>query len=310
MGFASVVPPADSGQIYAAIDSMAQVSDVAMMQERVPWAQLLNGVPMETLLAQRASKANALRGLGLSVIYLVDPLNPMNRREEDPALVARGLSLTQPAVRAMYENWVRGIARSVHPEYFGLASEINTLAEGGDPTLYATVRGLVNELAPQVRQLSPSSKVFVSFQADEANGMFGPEPLDEFALIKDFDIDALGLSSYPGFFFSDPSEIPADYFKRFADATNLPLLLVEGGWSSANVPSASGTPEEQVAFLNRFAQLLNGVGAKVWISLTFMDGNWGPDAANFSSMGVMNEALQRKPSYAAWQQIFDRPLAP
>jgi len=159
--------------------------------------------------------------------------------------------------------------------------------------------------------------VFVSFQADEANGVLGPEPIDDFALIGDFDIDALGLSSYPVFAFDAPSDIPDDYFQVFADATDLPLILVEGGWSSADVPWSTGTPEEQVAFVNRFEELLDGVGARAWVMLTFTDLDidaYGLDPeraaglSNFAHMGIMDTSLHRKPAYTEWKRVFERPL--
>jgi hypothetical protein len=48
--------------------------------------------------------------------------------------------------------------------------------------------------------------------------------------MNDYDIDALRLSSYPGFFFDSPADVQTDYFSRFDEATTLPLLMVEGGW--------------------------------------------------------------------------------
>lgn len=319
MGWAPVAPRNEQSLVVAVMDSIAKVSDLAIMQQPVPWAQLLAGVPMDTLVQERVRIAAHLRSLGMDIIFLVDPLDPWDRRKETPALVAAGRSIEEPSIRAMHEEWVRQIAKQVHPEWFGLASEINTLAARGDPTLYASVRDMVNDLAPQVRQVSPGSGVFVSFQADEANGRFGPESIDNFALIGDFDIDALGLSSYPVFFFDDPADIPSDYFRRFDDATDLPLLLVEGGWSSANVPMSAGSPDQQVAFLNRFEELLDGVDARAWVMLTFTDldvaANFGSDPArvegpsNFAHMGILDTELRRKPAYATWQRIFGRPLA-
>ena len=307
MGFSPIAPAGEVATLRTVIDSMAAVSDIAIIQHHVPWPELFAGVPMDSLVEGQGRVADHLRAMGMDVIFVVDPLDAWDRRKEDPALLAAGRSLEEPSIRAMYEEWVRGIARRVHPKWFGLASEINTLAARGDRTLYATVRGLVNDLAPQVRELSPSSSVFVSFQADEANGRFGPEPVDNLTLIDDFDIDALGLSSYPVFFFNQPSDIPSDYFTRFAKATDLPLLFVEGGWSSADVPGSPGTPEQQVAFLDRYEELLDGIQAKVWVMLTFEDQADAPP--DFAHMGIVDAGLRRKPAYAAWNRIFDRPPA-
>jgi len=318
MGWAPTAPRPDVSLLLATMDSMAQVSDIAMLQQPVPWQEILAGASVDSLVEDRAGVADYLRALGMDVIFLVDPLDGLDRRKEDPGLLATGHSILEPSIRAVHEDWVLRIAERIQPRYMGLASEINTLAARGDSTLYRTIREMINDLAPRVRAVSPSTQVFVSFQADEANGVLGPEPIDDFALIDDFDIDALGLSSYPVFAFDEPSEIPDDYFRVFADATDLPLLLVEGGWTSADVPWSAGTPEQQVAFVNRFEQLLDGVRARAWVMLTFTDldiDSYGldPDRAaglsNFAHMGILDVDLQRKPAYAAWKRVFDRPLA-
>jgi len=317
MGWSPIAPRAEVPLVLAVMDSMAKVSDLAILQQPVPWPELLAGAPMDSLVEDRAAVAAHLRALGMDIVFLVDPLDGLDRRKEDPGLVAAGRSILEPSIRAIHDEWVLRIAERIRPPWFGLASEVNTLAARGDPALFAAVRDMINDLAPQVRARSPSSRVFVSFQADEANGRLGPEPLDNFALIDDFDIDALGLSSYPVFAFDAPDQIPDDYFQVFADATDLPLLLVEGGWSSEDVPWSHGTPEQQVAFFRRFQDLLDGVGAKAWVMLTFTDLDVSalgldPDRAaglsSFAHMGILDTQLRRKPAYAEWQRIFDRPL--
>ncbi len=318
LGWAPTAPRPDVSLILATMDSMAQVSDLAILQQPVPWQEILAGASVDSLVEDRAAVAAHLRALGMDIIFLVDPLDGLDRRKEDPGLLATGHSILEPSIRAMHEDWVLRIAERIRPRYFGLASEINTLASRGDSTLYHAIRAMVNDLAPRIRTVSPSSQVFVSFQADEANGRLGPEPIDNFGLIDQFDIDALGLSSYPVFAFDSPSEIPDDYFQVFADATDLPLLLVEGGWSSADVPWSKGTPEQQVAFVNRFEELLDGVRARAWVMLTFTDLDvdafgLDPDRtaglSNFAHMGIVDTDLHRKPAYAAWKRVFDRPFA-
>ncbi|MFQ5680421.1 MAG: hypothetical protein ACE5HP_13305 [Gemmatimonadota bacterium] len=319
MGWAPSPPRPDVGLFFQVVDSLARVAEVTILQQPVPWPELLAGAPMDSLVEDRGGLADFLRTKGLAIVFLVDPLDGLDRRQEDPELVALGRSILEPGIRALHEEWVRRIATRVRPRWFGLASEINTLAARGDPALYATILDLVNGLAPEVRQRSPGTSVFVSFQADEANGRLGDPIIDHFALIADFDIDALGLSSYPVFAFTSPADVPDDYFARFDEATELPLLYVEGGWSSEDVPWASGSPQAQVAYFQRYETLLDGVGAQLWVMLTFTDIDipslgLPPDRAlalsNFAFMGILDTALRRKPSYAEWARIFGRPRTP
>ncbi|MEE8488059.1 MAG: hypothetical protein V3S56_07810 [Gemmatimonadota bacterium] len=317
VGWAPSAPRPDVELFLALVDSIAQVSDVTIIQQPVPWPELLAGAPIDSLVTDRANVAAFMRAHGLDIIWLVDPLDGLNRRLEDPGLVDAGRSILEPEIRAMHDDWVLRITAAVQPEWMGLASEINTLAAVGDPALYAAILDMSNTLAPQVRGASPGTQVFVSFQVDQANGFLGDPVIDHFALIDDFDIDALGLSSYPVFVFDDPADVPDNYFAVFDAATDLPLIFVEGGWNSADTQITSGTPQEQVDFLARYEELFDGVNLELWVMLTFTDLDipaldLPPDRAatlsNFAFMGLLDIDLNRKPAYAEWKRIFDRPL--
>lgn len=112
--------------------------------------------------------------------------------------------------------------------------------------------------------------------------------------------------------------MPEDYFGPFRRATSQPLIMVEGGWSSEDTQALSATPQEQVDFFRRFEGFLDAVGARLWVMLTFTDLDipafgLSPDRAarlsNFAFMGILDAELRRKPAYAEWERIFDRPLA-
>ncbi|MDP2481290.1 MAG: hypothetical protein Q8W49_12440 [Candidatus Palauibacterales bacterium] len=317
MGWSAVPPRPSEASFFAATKAAAEVSDVAILQQPVPWAQLLAGAPMDSLVEDRGGVADYLRALGEKIVFLVDPLDGLNRTRETPELLAVGRSILEADIRATHEAWVRAIATRIHPEWMGLASEINTLAAHGDSTLYRTLVGMIDSLAPEIRSLSPDTKVFVSFQVEDASGYFGGQGIDQFALIDDFDIDALGLSSYPVFVFPTPADVPDDYLRRFRDATSLPLIMVEGGWSSQSTDAFQSTPQEQVDFFRRYETLLDGVDARLWVMLVFADldipslglpADRAAGLAPFAHMGIVDSDLIPKPSYEVWKEIHDRPL--
>lgn len=317
MGFFPSPPRPTEEALFTTIDSLSEVSDVTLIQQPVPWSGLLADQPMDSLLEERVGLADFLRSKGLEIVFLVDPLDGLDRTSEPPELVEAGRSILEPEIRAIHEEWVLEITERINPSWLGLASEINTPAAHGAPELYGEIVDLVNTLAPQIRQRSAGTGVFVSFQVDDAWHNLGGDPIDHFALIDDFDIDALGLSSYPVFVYEDPVKIPDNYLLRFREATDLPLLMVEGGWSSKNTASFEATPQEQAAFYRRFETFLDGVDAELWITLLYADLdiqalNLPPDRAetlsNFAFMGIADSDFNRKPAYDAWKEIFERPL--
>lgn len=321
MGWFLSAPRPDTETLLATLDSMASVSEVALVQEPPPWPRLLAGEDPAALAEEKTEITDFLRSLGLEVAFLVDPLDGLDRTSETPELAEAGRSLLEPEIRDLHEAWVREIARQVRPRWMGLASEINTLGQHGDPELYAELVDLVAELAPEIRTLSPGTEVFVSFQVEDTHGLFLPEDGEGFALIDDFEgsVDFLGLSSYPGFAFASPAGIPDDHLARFAEETGLPLAMVEGGWSSASVDGRFSSPAEQAAYFRRYADLLDGIDARLWILLLFADLDldaYGlpPDRAetlrNFARMGIADTTLRPKPAFGAWNEIRARPLEP
>ncbi len=325
MGWAPTPPQPTVESLIETANAMAPVSEMAIVQRPVPWARLFAGETLASLVAGEVSLAQFLRGLNLEIVWLVDPLDGLNRTRETPELVAAGRSILEPAIRSLHEQWVLEIARQIQPLYLGLGSEINTLGAHGDPTLYAELVNLVNTLTPQIHMIDPAIRVFVSFQMEDAWQLppFPPSSVDHFTLISDFQIDALGLSSYPVFTFNIPADMPDTYFARFAAATTLPLILVEGGWSSGSGPGFQGTLQEQVQFFSRFEQFLDGVQADLWVMLLFADidvaalaaaaGLSPEDAAtlaNFAEMGIVDQTLTPKPAFTEWQRIFARPRQP
>lgn len=327
MGWFVVSPAPTVESVLQAFPQAVRHGDAVLLQREVPWSRILAGVPMETILEQDYDGLIAyLRGLGFEVSILVDPLDGLDRTQEANETRAAGRTLNDPALRALHEQWVELIAARYRPAYLGLASEINSLAARGDPVLFANIREMCNRLAPRIRDASPATKVFVSFQVDEAWGRppIPPSPIDQFALTRTFDIDVLGLSSYPSFFFSDPSAIPDDYFRGLQIAAGKPVIMAEGGWSSD--PLGTGeTPAslaQQKAFYERFFALMDSVQPELIILLLFADLDleaWlaaaGPGTnvaglAPFARMGITASNFAPKPALAVWDERFKLPYLP
>lgn len=72
----------------------------------------------------------------------------------------------------------------------------------------------------------------------------------------------------PGLDFTDPADIPDDYFSSIAEQFGLPLASTEMGWPSEPIEVAGAeaygdTNEEQLAFLERFGVLIEGLDVRL-----------------------------------------------
>lgn len=318
MGWFVNAPRPDTVTFVATMDSAATLSEVALIQEPVPWARLFAGESLEDLAAEKADLAGFLRALGLDVALLIDPLDGLDRTAEVPELVAAGRTLLEPDIRALHQSWVLELVGRVQPIWTGLASEINTLGQHGDSALYRVLVEMVGDLAPRVRQQSPGTEVFVTFQVEDAHGLLIPGDGPGFGLVGDFEgaLDFLGLSSYPVFVFPMPADIPDTHLRAFRSVTTLPLALMEGGWGSASHGAVTTDPAEQAAFVRRYETLLDDVAARAFILLTFADLDVEtfpvpPDRLEilraFASMGVVDSDLNPKAALAAWEAVRARP---
>ena len=99
--------------------------------------------------------------------------------------------------------------------------------------------------AAELRSRGTASLLLVSVQVETAwGGLQGGGYAGIEADLSDFPfLDALGLSSYPYLGgFTQPEQIPLDYYSRLTAGRALPELVLEGGWPSITVGAVAGTP--------------------------------------------------------------------
>ncbi len=324
-GFTPPVPSVEA--VIDIIPRIAAVSEYTIIQREVPWTRLKSGASIDDILDEDwDALVDYLRGNGLKLVILIDPLDGLDRTQEANEARDNGVTLMDPSARATHEAFTIEVARRYTPEYLGLASEINTLAAHGDAQLYATLRDMINGLLPRLREVSPESKLFVSHQVDDAWGLSGrPSNVpDQFKLVHDFpDTDVVGLSSYPVFFWDRPEDIPSGYYQPYVTESGKPVIQVEGGWSTERTqwmaPTREASAGAQVRYFQRLWQLLDEVEAELLVLLTYADldlsrPEWtlsDDDRAgllNFARMGIVDTSLQPKPSFGLWESMYARPV--
>ena len=137
---------------------------------------------------------------------------------------------------------------------------------------------MTNDAAADIRRSRPASALplYVSVQVETAWGKLGKQGsytgIDQD--LRDFPfVNVLGLSSYPYLGgFTDPDQIPLDYYTRVRGARPLPVMVVEGGWPSASVRGMfSSSPEMQARYIARQSKLLDEANALAVFQLSFAD---------------------------------------
>jgi hypothetical protein len=173
---------------------------------------------------------------------------------------------------------------------------------------------MVNAAESDLRLSASTSRRYVSVQVDVAWG----RPLGNNVyqgVERDFAdfpfMQALGLSSYPYFVFADPDELPLDYYSRLPNGRSLPVMVVEGGWTSGTAGSIVSSPDKQARYIRRQARMLDSAHAKAVFQLTFTDLDVaslnlppGSILPLFAQLGMVDSELRPKPVLAVWDSLF------
>ncbi|HKQ58999.1 MAG TPA: hypothetical protein VJY35_14130 [Candidatus Eisenbacteria bacterium] len=318
MGFSAIPPRADFASLLAALDMWRTRSDAAIMHVDPPWDTLLAGYPADSAVIKlHLGLADYFKSTGRTLVVMIDITNGLDRSAEHPALVARGRSLTEPAVQQVYRAFAVAMDTLLQPAYLGLVAETNLIRAAAPPALYAAVKQAANDAATDVRAVDPAVQLYVSVQVETAWGAFGGGGYQGIATdLVDFPFgQSLGLSSYPYLGgFAEPEDVPLDYYARVAQGTGLPPMVVEGGWTSASVGPVVSSPLKQARWIRRQIQLLDAAQAIFVFQLTFTDLDLtgvplppGSILPLFAALGLVDANLVPKPALSAWDSAFARP---
>ena len=276
-GFFPTPPQVSLDSVFQHYRLMGSHADVSLVQENIPWEAFALGADAESQKITDMRNARQLaRANNLESIYVIDPLNGLNRREFMGLPDGWEASFANPEVRAAFRNFSLRVLREFKPRYLGLASEINTYAEAY-PDDFPNFLSLYREVYAAVKQESPETQVFVTFQWEQMNNLVGAENTGEpyqiqWEQIEVFEpqLDLWVISSYPFIAYRSGAEIPADYYTPLLARTDKPLAVAEGGFISRQTGVLPGSPRDQVDYLNAIhAQI--GERLSFWIYLLLSD---------------------------------------
>jgi hypothetical protein len=314
MGFTGIPPKPDLTVALQSIDLWAQRSDAALVLHEPPWDSLLAGVRADSLVMRSdLGLVGYYRAKGLRIVVSIDPPNGLDRSSDSAPLVAAGRSLTEPAIRQLYRDYVVAVDTLLKPDDLGVASETNLIRAVAPGALYAALVQAAAGAASAVRAADPAVKLFSTVQVETAWGRL-PMTGGNVGIAQDradFPFaQVLGLSSYPYLGgFAEPESLPANYYSRLVESAPLPVMVIEGGWSSDSVLTVPSTPDRQRRYIARHARLLDAAQAVAWFQLTFTDldlGYFPPSIAPFAYLGLVDPNLVPKPALSAWDAEFAR----
>jgi len=322
MGFAATPPRLDIASVLRTIDMWTPRSDAALLALTPPWRAMLSDTnPAVIIRREQVELVKLYRSRGLSVVAMIDATDGLARDREAPELVAAGRSIREPAVQALFREYAIAVDSMLHPDYLALAMETNLIRAAAPSDVYDALVAMSNAAAAALQARQSSTRLYVSVQVETAwgrlptTGQFVGIDAD----LRDFPfIRALGLSSYPYLGgFGEPEQVPLDYYSRVAGTSALPVLVVEGGWSSGSVPGVTSSPEKQARWIARQMELLDRARAAAVFQITFTDLDLSsfpvPDGSIlplFAQLGLVDTGFTAKPALAVWDRAFARPLRP
>jgi hypothetical protein len=312
---------------------MARHADVVMLQQNVPWTSFpLEGEAEPQPLIDIRNQVTLAHQNGLEPLFVVDPLNGLNRSEFMGLPFGWKASFASLQVRQAYTGFALWILNTFHPRYLGLASEINTYADA-HPEDFPNFLSLYREVYAAIKQTSPETRVFMTFQWEDLNNLFPGDNEGRTAYEINWDeveafepeLDVWAISCYPYVAFKRGADIPADYYTPLLSRTDKPLAVAEGGFSSSPVGRFSGATQDQVDYLNTIhAQL--GPRLDFWIYLLLTDFNiesyadgmrdggvGSPDVTTlgyFAFVGLQAVDGSAKPALEVWDALRGQHRAP
>jgi hypothetical protein len=324
MGFTAFPPRfGDDSLVIRTVDLWATRADAGLLLYDPPWERLLAGEDPAALVgANELGLARYFRGKGLRIVASIDATNGLDRAADAPGLQAIGRSLREPAVREAYVRYVAAFAALIQPEYLSVASETNLVRAIAPPALYDALVDAAGRAAAAARAASPATRVFTTVQVEVAWGRLVPGAA--FAGIgrdrADFPFaQAIGLSSYPYLAgFTDPAQLPLEYYSRLLEGgPALPLLVIEGGWTSTSLGGITSSPDLQRRYIERHLQILDAARAAGFFQITFTDLDLsavqlpaGSILPLFATLGLVDASFAPKPALAVWDAAFQRPYRP
>lgn len=305
-GFFPSPPQASLESVLRHFEDLGDHADFVLVQPNIPWEDLASYPEQESQrLTDIRNQVILARQNGMEVVFVIDPLNGLNRREFMGLPAGWQAGFATADVRAAFTHFAVWCAREFHPRFLGLASEINTYADA-HPDDFPHYLSLYREAYAAIKAESPETQVFVTFQWEDLNNLIpaaaeGRQPYDvNWEQIEAFapDLDLWVISSYPFVAFPSGAAIPPDYYTPLLSRTQKPLAVAEGGYTSEPVGPFAGAPQDQADYLHAIHGQIGGRLA-FWTYLLLNDFDLGSYAEMMRRNGLGEADIDALGMFAA-----------
>jgi hypothetical protein len=326
LGFFPSPPQVSLESVLAHFADLGKHADLVLLQHNIPWMAF----PLESDTEPQAlidirNQVILSRQNHLDTVFVVDPLNGLNRREFSGLPADWEASFGNPKVRAAYLEFTLWIVRTFQPSHLGLASEINTYADAHSEDFPSFV-SLYRETYAAVKAEAPETQIFVTFQWEDLSNLIPaaaegrPAYQVNWEQVEAFEpqLDLWVISSYPFVAFPSAADLPDDYYTPLRDRTDKPLAVAEGGFTSHKVGPFPGDPQDQVGYLQAIDHQM-GDRLAFWIYLLLTDFDLGSytrymrqsgvteqdvdTLGLFANVGLQNADGSPKPALAIWDGL-------
>ncbi|WP_435363805.1 hypothetical protein [Haloarchaeobius sp. DYHT-AS-18] len=200
----------------------------------------------------------------------------------------------------------RAFAIEHRPAFLGLGVEVDTFYRE-NPDAFQRYVTLVEVAAQAVKDAVPETTVGIGFQLERLRGLrggiFGGEndPDDANWELLDFfpSVDVLTFTTFPGMIYTDPADIPDDYYTSVFDRADRPVGITETGWTAETVVSGWESSEaKQARYVERLFELTADVDLALAIWSFVYDQPGTPTA--FETMSLRRPDGSPRPAWDAW----------
>ena len=317
MGVSSLPTDPTEEAYRTAFKLAGEAGEVVLIQRTPPWADFLPGAKISdrTERLTRLEKDLARKN-NLQLFLAIDATEPADRgRLAALPDELRGRDFSDARLRAAFIAYAKYLALNYKPAYLALGVEVDLFFVRRGDAAFRNFQSLYFEAYDAVKEVSPSTLVFPTFQYEDMIGELqtGEPTLPAWSLVNRFEpkLDMLAISTYPGFVYDRVDAVPADHYAQLKNRVAKPIAFVSVGWSSTPRADVQGEGEgEQAAFLSETLAQASALDARLFIWYLSRDTIVTP-AASFESlatMGLRTADDRPKSAWSIWRLFAGRPV--